>query len=175
MKSIVFAGGCFWGVEHYFKMVKGVRNTVVGYINGVYKFPTYDMVLTGITGHAEACKIEYDPDETNILILLEHFFFIIDPTSLNKQGADKGTQYRSGVYCYDEGEVKLTKEYIKIIQDCYNEPIVVEAKMAQEFWEAEEYHQNYLEVNPNGYCHITSYKYKLVNKVDENARNQFCK
>lgn len=175
MKSIIFAGGCFWGVEHYFKMVPGVKKTAVGYINGNYEFPTYDMVLTGITGHAEACKIEYDTRETNILILLEHFFFITDPTSLNRQGADNGTQYRSGVYSYDKQDIYLTREYINVIQECYKEPIVVEAELAQEFWDAEDYHQNYLESNPTGYCHIMPYKYKLVKKVDENARNQFCK
>ena len=113
-----FGGGCFWGVEHYFKMVPGVKNTIVGYMNGNYKFPTYEMVCTGLTGHTECCKVEYDTEETNILILLEHFFFIIDPTSLNKQGPDKGTHYRSGVYCYDKEDVKLTREYINIIKNC---------------------------------------------------------
>ena len=175
MKTIVLAGGCFWGVEHYFKMVPGVKNTYVGYINGNNKFPSYDMVITGTTGHTEAVKIEYDTTETNILILLEHFFFIIDPTSLNKQGPDKGTHYRSGVYSNDKEDVSLTKEYINVIQECYNEPIVVEVELAQEFWDAEEYHQNYLEKIPSGYCHIMPYKYKLVKKVDQNARNQFCK
>ena len=175
MKSIIFAGGCFWGVEHYFKKVPGVKNTVVGYINGTYKFPTYEMVCLGITGHTECVKIDYSTEETNILILLEHFFFIIDPTTLNRQGPDVGTQYRSGVYCYEEEDLKITKEYIKIIKDCYDDPIVVEVKYANEFWDAEEYHQNYLNANPGGYCHILPIKFSLVNKVDENARNQFCK
>jgi peptide-methionine (S)-S-oxide reductase len=172
MKSVVFAGGCFWGVENYFKLVPGVRGTLVGYIDGNYKFPTYEMVCTGITGHTEACKVDYDPSETNLFILLEHFFFIIDPTTLNKQGMDTGTQYRTGVYYFDEEDKKLTKEYIDIIKECYHDPIVVEVKPAKEFWEAEDYHQNYLDNNPNGYCHIMTYKYKLLNKIDQNARSK---
>jgi len=172
MKSIVFAGGCFWGVEHYFKSVPGVRGTLVGYINGNYKFPTYEMVCTGITGHTEACKIEFDTNETNLFILLEHFFFIIDPTLLNRQGMDVGTQYRTGIYYYDEEDKDLVEEYIDIIKECYHDPIVVEVSSAKEFWEAEDYHQNYLENNPNGYCHIMPYKYKLLNKVDQNARSK---
>lgn len=172
MKTIVFAGGCFWGVEHYFKMVPGVRGTLVGYINGNYKFPTYEMVCTGITGHTEACKLEYDPEETNLFILLEHFFFIIDPTLINRQGMDVGTQYRTGIYYYDEEDKKIIDDYINVLTDCYSDPIVVEVELAKEFWEAEDYHQNYLDVNPSGYCHIMPYKYKLQNKVDQNARSK---
>lgn len=172
MKTIVFAGGCFWGVENYFKRIPGVESTLVGYINGNYKFPTYEMVCSGITGHTEACRIEYDETRTNLFILLEHFFFIVDPTTLNKQGMDQGTQYRSGIYYYDEQDKQTIEEYVDIIKDCYHDPIVVEVLPAQEFWEAEDYHQSYLDNNPNGYCHIMPYKYALINKVDQNARSK---
>jgi methionine-S-sulfoxide reductase len=172
MKTIVLAGGCFWGVEHYFKMVPGVTGTLVGYINGKFKNPSYQLVCMGFTGHTEACKIDYDPEETNLFILLEHFFFLIDPTTLNKQGRDVGTQYRTGVYYYEDEDKNLIENYIESIQESYERPIVVEVFPAQEFWEAEDYHQNYLENNPNGYCHIKPFKYSLLEKVDMCARSK---
>lgn len=173
MKSIVLAGGCFWGVEHYFKMVKGVKGTLVGYISGNSKFPTYEMVCTGITGHTEACKVDYDSKETNLNIILEHFFNITDPTTINRQAMDMGTQYRSGIYYYDEEEKIIIERYIENIRNNYSDPIVTEVLPANEFWEAEEYHQSYLEVNPEGYCHIEPQRYSMLNKVEEIARSKF--
>lgn len=170
MNSIVFAGGCFWGVQHYFKLVRGVTNTMVGYIGGVTKFPSYQQICTGNTGHTEACKIEYDPNETNLFIILEHLFFIIDPTLLNQQGMDMGTQYRTGIYYYDDEDGEIAKKYIDSVKKNYFDPIVVEVLPATEFWDAEDYHQDYLDVNTSGYCHIGINKMKMVDKVDKNAR-----
>ncbi len=172
MKSVIFAGGCFWGVQHYLKQVKGVAKTIVGYTAGTLKFPTYESVCMGTTGHTEACKIDYNSEETNLNILLEHFFFIVDPTSLNQQGMDVGTQYRSGIYYYEEEDLKIITNYIESIKNNYIDPIVVEVKPASEFWEAEEYHQDYLELNPQGYCHIGENKYCALDKVDSLARNK---
>ena len=172
MKSIIFGGGCFWGVQHYFKLVKGVTKTVVGYTAGQTKFPTYEQVCTGQTGHAEVCKIDYDFNETNLNILLDHFFFIIDPTILNRQGMDEGTQYRTGIYYFDEEDLKIIRNYIETIQQNYPDPIVVEVKQATEFWDAEEYHQDYLDLNPGGYCHIGENKYCALDKIDALSRSK---
>jgi peptide-methionine (S)-S-oxide reductase len=171
MKSITLAGGCFWGVQQYMKQVKGVVNTIVGYTQGSVSFPTYEMVCTGMTGHTEACKIDYNSEETSLNILLDHFFFIIDPTLLNQQAMDIGTQYRTGIYYYEEQDEKLILNYIETITCNYIDPIVVEVKPASEFWEAEEYHQDYLEKNPGGYCHINDSKYCAISKIDSIARN----
>jgi methionine-S-sulfoxide reductase len=172
MKSIVLAGGCFWGVQHYIKQIKGVTTTLVGYTAGETKFPTYELVCTGSTGHTEACKVDYNPEETNLNVLLDHFFFIIDPTLLNQQGMDIGTQYRTGIYYYEEEDLKIIKNYISTISSNYLDPIVVEVKPASEFWEAEEYHQEYLSKNPYGYCHIGESKYCALDKIDQLARNK---
>ena len=172
-KSIIFGGGCFWGVQHYFKKVRGVLNTAVGYTAGDYKNPTYQQVCTGKTGHTEVCKVDYDNSKTNLNILLEHFFFIIDPTVLNRQGNDVGTQYRTGIYYYDEEDYKIVQNYIDSIRDNYKEPIVVEVKPASDFWDAEDYHQDYLDLNPGGYCHIGFSKMSKASKVDELARTKF--
>lgn len=172
MKSVIFGGGCFWGVQHYFKQVKGVVNTVVGYTAGETKFPTYEMVCTGQTKHNEVCKVDYDETETNLPHLLDHFFSIIDPTLMNQQAFDMGTQYRTGVYYYDEAELAVINKYIDMIRGNYSDPIVVEVLPATEFWEAEEYHQHYLEMNEGGYCHIGEGKYKCIKTIDEKLNKQ---
>jgi peptide-methionine (S)-S-oxide reductase len=173
MKSIIFAGGCFWGVQHYFKMVKGVVTTTVGYTQGVAQFPSYEQVCAGTTKHAEGVKVDYDPDQTHLLVLLEHFFHIVDPTTINQQGLDVGTQYRSGIYYYDEDDEKTINDYIDSIKDNYKEPIVVEVKPASDFWDAEEYHQDYLEKVKDGYCHLNIGQYGARDKTDKAARIKF--
>jgi peptide-methionine (S)-S-oxide reductase len=172
MKSVIFAGGCFWGVQHYLKQVKGVMKTAVGYTAGQTRNPTYELVCSGITGHTEACRVEYDPQETSIDVLLEHFFFIIDPTLLNQQGMDVGTQYRTGVYYYHDEDVDIIKKYFEEIKEKYSGGIVVELEKAGDFWDAEDYHQDYLEKNEGGYCHLGQDKYSCRIKVEENARNK---
>jgi len=154
MKKIWLAGGCFWGVEAYFRQIKGVLDTVVGYAQGDVDQPTYSQVCSGMTEHAEICQITYDETVLPIRKLLEHFFRIIDPTALDRQGPDRGTQYRSGIYYEDETERKIIVEFIREMQPRYSEPIVVEVEPLMKFFPAEEYHQSYLNKNPGGYCHI---------------------
>lgn len=154
MKKIVLAGGCFWGVEGYFKKIDGVINTKVGYSNGHTKDPTYKEVCTSITGYAEACYIEYDENIISLKDLLKKFFRIIDPTIINRQGPDIGSQYRTGIYYYEDNDLNIINSFIKEIQKNYDEQIVTEVDKVNNFYDAEEYHQNYLDKNPNGYCHI---------------------
>lgn len=154
MKKLWLAGGCFWGVEAYFQQLKGILSTRVGYGQGHTDKPAYEQVCSGQTGHTEICEIVYDEEVLPIRKVLEHYFRIIDPTSLNRQGPDRGTQYRSGVYYQDEAERPVILEFIKTMQPRYQAPIVVEVEPLQSFYPAEEYHQAYLRKTPGGYCHI---------------------
>ncbi len=154
MKKIWLAGGCFWGVEAYFQQLKGVLSTRVGYGQGTTENPTYEQVCSERTGHAEVCEVTYDQALLSLRNLLEHFFRIIDPVTLNRQGPDQGSQYRCGVYYSDEVERELILSFIREQQSSYAEPIVVEVEPVRNFYLAEAYHQNYLQKTPNGYCHI---------------------
>ena len=154
MKEIILAGGCFWGVEAYFQRLNGVIKTEVGYTDGISESPTYKEVCSGTTNHAEACKIIYDENIITLEKILEHFFRIIDPTSLNRQGHDIGTQYRTGVYYKTDEDKEITEKFILSKAKDYKKPIVVDVKKESRFWDAEEYHQNYLIKNPGGYCHV---------------------
>ncbi|QDR81613.1 peptide-methionine (S)-S-oxide reductase MsrA [Sporomusa termitida] len=154
MKKLWLAGGCFWGVEAYFQQLKGVLETRVGYGQGDTDRPTYEQVCSGQTGHTEICEIVYDEEVLPIGKVLEHYFRIIDPTSLNRQGPDRGTQYRAGVYYQDEAERPVILEFIKTMQPHYQAPIVVEVEPLKNFYPAEDYHQDYLRKTPGGYCHI---------------------
>lgn len=160
MKSIVFAGGCFWGVEAYFKQLEGVTDTEVGYINGDSE-TTYEEVCNG-SGHAEAVYILYDEEIISLKKLLDHLFNIIDPTSINKQGNDKGIQYRTGIYNYLPEQLSFIKNYIKISQENYDKPIVIELETNLQFFNAETYHQDYLAKNKGGYCHVDLNSHKNV-------------
>lgn len=154
MKKIVFGGGCFWGVEAYFKSIPGVTGTKVGYANGTVKYPTYQEVCKGGTGHAEVVEITYDPGIVTLDTLLDSFWKIIDPTLLNQQGPDVGTQYRTGVYFSDPGDQAVIRASLDQEQKKYQESIVTEVMPLKNFYDAEEYHQDYLAKNPGGYCHI---------------------
>lgn len=154
MKQIVLAGGCFWGVEAYFKRIRGVIQTKVGYTDGDTVNPSYRAVCTGKTHHVEACEIFYDENIISLEKILEHLFRIIDPTSLNKQGGDIGTQYRTGVYYEVASDENIIRSFIKKQQENYADEIVVEVKKQTTFYDAEEYHQDYLTKNPMGYCHV---------------------
>lgn len=154
MKKIWLAGGCFWGVEAYFMQLKGVLNTTVGYGQGSTEQPTYQQVCTGTTGHTEVCEVTYDEKVLPLQQLLEHYFRIIDPTTLNRQGPDRGTQYRTGVYYSSENDQEVIVNLISKMQSHYPNPIVVEVMPVRDFFPAEEYHQRYLEKTPGGYCHI---------------------
>lgn len=154
MNKIVVAGGCFWGVESYFKKVPGILSTSVGYANGSTTSPTYEDVCRRNTGHVEACEVVYDDEVISLERLLKFFFKIIDPTSLNKQGNDKGIQYRTGIYYKDSNDAKVIFKFMEDIAYKYEKPIVVEVVPLENYFLAEDYHQDYLTKNPNGYCHI---------------------
>ncbi|NLW17978.1 MAG: peptide-methionine (S)-S-oxide reductase MsrA [Firmicutes bacterium] len=154
MKKICFAGGCFWGVEEFFSRIKGVVSTKVGYANGHTENPTYEEVCTGKTGHAEACLVEYDPEQISLSQLLYRFWSIIDPTLVDQQGPDIGNQYRTGIYYLHEADLPTIIESRDQEQMRYDKAIVTEIEPLRCFWDAEEYHQKYLKKNPDGYCHI---------------------
>ena len=153
-KEIYLAGGCFWGTEHYFKQIRGVISTEVGYANGTTPNPTYEEVYTDTTGYAETVHIVYDSDVVDLRLLIEMFFRSIDPTSLNQQGADCGTRYRTGIYYTDEGDMETINSVYNAVAESAGEPLAVELCPLQNFYPAEEYHQDYLDKNPGGYCHI---------------------
>lgn len=154
MKKIWLAGGCFWGVEAYFLQLKGVLDTRVGYGQGITDQPTYQQVCSGTTGFTEVCEVTYDEKLLPLPKLLEHFFRIIDPTSINRQGPDRGTQYRSGVYYSSDDEKEIIVNFINERQQHYMDSIVVEVEPVKSFFPAEDYHQRYLEKTPDGYCHV---------------------
>ena len=151
---IYLAGGCFWGVEAFISRLKGVNNTEVGYANGRDVAPTYEKVCTGKTGHAETVKATYNPKIIPLEEILESFFKIIDPYSLNRQGPDIGTQYRTGIYWQEESQRDTVINFLRKKQKVSPERIVVEARPISSFYPAEGYHQKYLERNPQGYCHV---------------------
>ncbi len=153
MKKIIVAGGCFWGVEAYFSQVKGILDTQVGYIDGRKGNPSYEDVCDS-SGHAEAVYLEYDEKVLPIHKLLEHYFNIIDPFSLNRQGNDVGVQYRTAIYYMHVEDAIEAKKFVEELQKKHDKPIQVQLKAAGKFWRAEEYHQQYLTKNPGGYCHI---------------------
>lgn len=154
MKKIVLAGGCFWGVEEFISRIPGVTETKVGYANGVTENPTYKEVCSGRTGHAEGVYVEYNEEILSLEKLLEKFWEIIDPTVLNMQGPDIGSQYRTGIYYYDEKDKEKILQDMNREQEKYKKPIVTEIEPLKCFYDAEEYHQKYLKKNPGGYCHI---------------------
>lgn len=154
INRIYLAGGCFWGVEGYFKRIKGVVDTECGYANGNTKNPSYEDVCRKNTGHAEAVRIDFDDNIISLEDLLIYYFRIIDPISVNKQGNDVGTQYRTGIYYTDEEQLPIINDALKREQEKYIDKIAVEVLEIENFYDAEEYHQNYLDKNPNGYCHI---------------------
>jgi len=154
MKQIILAGGCFWGVEAYYKRLKGVSDTQVGYANGNYPNPTYEEVCNEKATHAEAVLINYDEKIISLETLMDHLFRIIDPTSVNKQGHDEGVQYRSGVYFQDPKDEAAAKKFVLSRQPQFKKPIALEIQSLRGFYDAETYHQDYLDKNPNGYCHV---------------------
>lgn len=158
--EIYLAGGCFWGTEKYFSLIQGVENTQVGYANGKTLNPTYHEVCHDHTGHAETVKVVYRPQTIGLELLLELFYEAIDPTAVNRQGGDCGEQYRSGIYYIDDSDLPAIRNSINKLQQKYDKPIAIEVKPLENYSPAEEYHQRYLEKNPNGYCHIRPDLYK---------------
>ena len=153
MKTIYFAGGCFWGTQKFFDQFSGVIKTEVGYANGPSKSPSYQDVCAS-SGHAETVKVVYDDTLISLVQLMDWYFLTVDPTSYHRQGMDKGIQYRTGIYYTDLEDLKVIQNRFTKEQDKYVQPILVEVKPLENFYPAEEYHQKYLEKNPGGYCHI---------------------
>ncbi|MDO7252966.1 peptide-methionine (S)-S-oxide reductase MsrA [Helicobacter cappadocius] len=154
MKSIYLAGGCFWGVQGYFDLLEGVKKTSVGYANSNIINPSYELVCSGKSGAVEALELFYDEEILSLEEILKRFFSIINPTSINRQGNDIGTQYRSGIYTQNLDTLQRCKDFVQKLQPLYNKPIQTEIKELKNYYLAEEYHQKYLQKNPRGYCHI---------------------
>lgn len=171
-KIIYLAGGCFWGTEKYLNNIKGVIETEVGYANGNSANPTYEEVSYKNTGHTETVKVVYDSKIISLGFLLKLFYEVIDPTSLNRQGNDVGRQYRSGVYYENEEDKIIILKSLDDLREKYNKPIMIEVLPLNNYYKAEEYHQKYLDKNPNGYCHIDSRKFEDVKKrIDDSIVN----
>ena len=151
-KEIYLAGGCFWGLEAYMQKLNGIADAVSGYANGKTENPKYGDLKA--SGHAETVKVVYKPDIISLKDLLAHYLRVVDPTSVNKQGNDIGFQYRSGIYYTDKSDKSVIEKVLEKEKSKYDKPIVVEVEPLKHFYEAEEYHQDYLEKNPGGYCHI---------------------
>lgn len=154
LQDIWFAGGCFWGVEAYMARIYGVYDVTSGYAGGTIANPTYEEVLTGDTGYAETVHLRYDPERVSLEELLDRYFLIIDPTLVDRQGNDRGTQYRTAIFYDDPSAVSTIDEVIAVEQTKYDDPIVTEVEPLTNYYLAENYHQDYLEKNPDGYCHV---------------------
>ena len=151
MKTIYLAGGCFWGVERYFSLVKGVVTTKVGYANGTKDNPKYEDLKHGLDDASETVKIDYDEKVVSLEKLLELYLRVINPYSVNKQGEDEGVQYRTGIYYIDNSDKQIILNYLSSVGLVDHK---IEILPLKKFFDAEEYHQKYLEKNPTGYCHI---------------------
>lgn len=154
IKSIYLAGGCFWGTAHLMSLVPGVQGTVVGYANSIIPDPSYEMVCTGKTGAAETVKVDYDDNVVSLTDLLQLYFKSIDPLSVNRQGNDIGSQYRTGVYYTDPKDAELIDAQLATLQRRHKQPLAIEFRPLTNFYPAEDYHQDYLVKNPRGYCHV---------------------
>ncbi len=168
-KEIYLAGGCFWGTEFYIQNIKGIIKTEVGYANGNSVNPTYEQVCHENTGHAETVKVEFDDKIISLPFILDMYYDVIDPTSVNKQGGDKGVQYRTGIYYIDDGDVEIIKSSLAELQKKYEKPIAIEVMPLQNYYRAEEYHQKYLEKNPGGYCHISPDKFEKAMEAEDKS------
>ena len=155
MKEIYFAGGCFWGTEHYIRQFEGVTETVTGYANGSLPDPAYEQVYTDLTGHVECVKVMYDPEIMSLATLCRLFFRSIDPLLKDRQGNDVGTRYRTGIYWVDDEDRPTVEDVYKEIQTKYESTLMTEKCRLECFFPAEEYHQDYLLKNPSGYCHLS--------------------
>ena len=158
-RIIYLAGGCFWGLEAYMERIQGVIDAVSGYANG--KGDTTNYQLLHATDHAETVKVTYDPNKISLDKLLQYYFRVIDPTSINKQGNDRGRQYRTGIYYQDGADKAVIEQALAQLQTKYKKPVQIEVQPLKNYIVAEEYHQDYLKKNPNGYCHID------ITKADE--------
>lgn len=153
-QTIYLAGGCFWGVEAFFKKLAGIEDTTCGYANSTKEAITYEEVCSGKYEAAECVEVHYNPQQLTLNQILHAFFAIIDPTALNQQGGDIGIQYRTGIYYTQQSQAKEIMAFLKEVEAQYEQGIVTEVQPLINFYPAESYHQDYLDKNPNGYCHI---------------------
>ncbi len=169
MKTIYLAGGCFWGTEHFMRQIRGVISTQVGYANSIVANPDYKTVCTGVTEAAETVEVEYNPEIISLERLLQLYFMTIDPTSLNRQGGDSGTQYRTGIYYTDPADLPVIEKALDYERGEVRGTIVTEIQALKNFFPAEEYHQDYLEKNPGGYCHINPALFRIAREANAEA------
>lgn len=160
--EVFFAAGCFWGAQKFFKKVPGVDFTEVGFANGNTQNPTYKEVYTDTTGHAECVRVRYNPEAVSLEHLADLYFKIIDPLSLNKQGEDEGTRYRTGIYFNSESQYPVLKAQYDKVASSLDAPLAVELMPLDCFYPADEYHQDYLDKNPGGYCHLSPAIFSLA-------------
>lgn len=173
--TIYFAGGCFWGTEHFMRQIPGVIDTQVGYANSVVPYPSYRDVCTGHTYAAEAVKVEYDPHKVSLRFLIRLYFMTIDPTSVNRQGNDVGVQYRTGIYYTTEQQLAVINAEVEALGREYASPIAVEIMPLENFYEAEDYHQDYLVKNPSGYCHINPKLFDIARRAKISTSPRFAR
>ena len=162
MKTIYLAGGCFWGVEHFLGLIDGVTSTTVGYANSDINSPTYEDLKAHRSLAAETVEVVYDDNTISLQEILDLFFMIIDPTILDQQGHDVGHQYRTGIYYVDDNDVQIIRQSLKKLESKYDKPIVTELLPLENFTIAEEYHQDYLIKNPQGYCHVDPKMFQIA-------------
>ena len=185
MAEIYFAGGCFWGTEHFFKQIHGVTLTEAGYANGNADWreavkgsgaparmdgdggPSYRQVCTDKIGFAETVRVVYDPGVVSLKFLLEMYFAAIDPTTLNRQGHDEGSQYRTGIYYLSDKDLPVIEKAMEEERRKHEVPLVTEVLPLEDFYNAEEYHQDYLDKNPDGYCHLPVSLFEFARKARE--------
>lgn len=161
MKTIYLAGGCFWGLQKYFDQFAGVVETEVGYANGPDRKPTYQEVCKN-SGHAETVRVGYDESKMDLETLLDYYFLVIDPLSVNRQGNDAGIQYRTGIYYTGEEQLPAIRKVFARERQKAGQDLAVAVEPLKNFYSAEEYHQKYLEKNPEGYCHIPQRFYRMA-------------
>jgi methionine-S-sulfoxide reductase len=162
LKEIYLAGGCFWGTEKYLSNINGIVKTDVGYANGNTENPSYEEVCHKNTGHAETVHVGYDPAKIRLQFILSLYYDVINPTSINRQGGDTGSQYRTGIYYVDSADLNVIQDSIAELQTKHDKPIAIEVLPLLNYYPAEEYHQKYLDKHPSGYCHIPSVKFEEV-------------
>ena len=162
MKTIYLAGGCFWGVEHFLGLIDGVTSTTVGYANSDINSPTYEDLKAHRSLAAETVEVVYDENKISLEEILDLFFMIIDPTILDQQGHDVGHQYRTGIYYVDDNDVQIIRQSLKKLESKYDKTIVTELLPLENFTIAEEYHQDYLIKNPQGYCHVDPKMFQIA-------------
>lgn len=164
-KTIFLAAGCFWGAQHYLKQIAGVIETETGFANGHTDNPTYEEVYTDRTGYAEAVRVVFDDERLPLAKLLHLYFDCIEPTSLNRQGEDCGTRYRTGIYYIDPTDYGTIHEVFDEVQRGYSAPLAVEVEPIDRFVAADERHQDYLDKHPDGYCHLPQALFEYARKA----------